>query len=171
MTHEECVECGFEGADFDDIALLNALRALEPRWNEALANAGDDLRTRPEPAVWSAVEYAAHSRDILALHVFGVEQALTVEEPVFPAIDADALIESAVATYSDADPTLVGGELGTQARTLADVADSVDPSAWARGITIGERRSDVRSLLEHALHDSSHHLADVERGLVRIRTR
>jgi hypothetical protein len=171
VTHEECEECEFDGSDFDDIALLDALRALEPRWNVALAKAGDDLRTRPEPAVWSAIEYAAHSRDILALHVFGVEQALAVDEPVFPAIDADALIESAAATYSDADPARVGSELGIQACMLADVADSVQSSAWARGITIGDQRSDVRRLLEHALHDSSHHLADVEHGLVRIRTR
>jgi hypothetical protein len=171
MAHEECTECGFDGADFDDGALLNALRTLAPRWTKALAEAGGDLRTRPEPAVWSAIEYAAHSRDILALHVFGVDQALTLDEPVYPAIDADALDESAAVTYSDADPAQVGAELGTQACMLADVADSAEPSTWVRGITIDAHRSDVRRLLEHALHDSSHHLADVGHGLVRIRAR
>ena len=43
------------------------------------------------------------------------------------------------------------------------------PTAWSRGLTIGTDRSDVRRLLEHALHDSSHHLVDVERGLARLR--
>ena len=37
------------------------------------------------------------------------------------------------------------------------------------GSTIGGERSDVRRLLEHALHDSQHHLADVERGLTQLR--
>jgi hypothetical protein len=36
-------------------------------------------------------------------------------------------------------------------------------------LTIGDSRSDVRRLLEHALHDSLHHLADVERGLAALR--
>jgi hypothetical protein len=40
---------------------------------------------------------------------------------------------------------------------------------WSRGLTIGDDRSDVRRLLEHALHDSQHHLADVERGLTTLR--
>jgi hypothetical protein len=38
-----------------------------------------------------------------------------------------------------------------------------------RGLTIGDSRSDVRRLLEHALHDSLHHLEDVERGLSLLR--
>ena len=169
MEHEECEECGFDGADFDDAALLEALRALGPKWRALLVRAGDELRTRPEPAVWSAIEYAAHSRDILALHAFGIEQALTVDEPTFPAIDADALVEAAATAYGEADPILVSRELGVQASAMADLADGVDARSWTRGITIGEDRSDVRGLLEHALHDSTHHLADVERGIVQLR--
>jgi hypothetical protein len=169
VDHEQCAECGFDGADVDDPALLEALRALGPKWSALLVWAGDELRTRPEPAVWSAIEYAAHSRDILALHAFGIEQALTVDEPAFPAIDAEALVEAAATTYGDADPILVSRELGVQASAMVDLADRVDARSWTRGITIGEDRSDVRALLEHALHDSSHHLADVERGIVQLR--
>ena len=169
MTHEECAECGFDGAAVDDAALLEALRALGPTWSTLLDRAGAELRTRPEPEVWSAIEYAAHSRDILALHAFGIEQALTVDVPAFPAIDGDALVEAAATTYGDADPILVSRELGLHAAAMADLADSVDARGWTRGITIGEDRSDVRGLLEHALHDSSHHLADVERGIVQLR--
>jgi len=38
-------------------------------------------------------------------------------------------------------------------------------------LTIVEQRMDVRALLEHALHDSSHHLQDVAQGLAQLRTR
>ena len=129
---------------------------------------GSDLRLRPQPEVWSAIEYAAHTRDIIALHVYGVEQALTVDEPVFPQIDDD-LVESAAATYRDADSDKVAAELTSQAIRLARIAHDAGDEVWARGLTIGGTRSDVRRLLEHALHDSLHHLGDVEHGLALLR--
>jgi hypothetical protein len=168
MTHERCLECGFDGAGYDDASLLDALRALGPRWRALLAASGAELRARPEPSVWSAIEYAAHTRDIVALHVYGVEQALTVDEPALPAIEGD-LVDSAAATYGTADPDDVGAELSTQASLLAQVADDGGSAAWSRGITIGDSRIDVRGLLEHALHDALHHVRDVERGLARLR--
>ena len=169
MDHEQCDACGFDGGEYDDESLLAALRALGPRWQALIENAGPELRTRPEPEVWSAIEYAAHSRDITALHVFGVEQALTSDEPAFPGIEADELIESAAAEYADSDPTAVVAELTEQSTRLADEAAAAGPAAWTRGLTIGDERTDVRRLLEHALHDSQHHLDDVERGLSRLR--
>ncbi|HWS47912.1 MAG TPA: hypothetical protein VN636_18765, partial [Acidimicrobiia bacterium] len=106
-THEHCDACGFDGGLYDDASLLAALRELGPRWRAMVAGAGPALHVRPEPGVWSAIEYAAHSRDITALHVFGVEQALTGDEPVLPAIESDDLIESAAAHYADEDPATV----------------------------------------------------------------
>ncbi len=168
MDHERCAACGFDGARYDDPGLLEALRALGPRWQSLLSDTGPALRRRPDPDVWSAIEYAAHSRDITALHVFGVEQALTEDEPVFPGIAAEELIEAASAKYNDEDPDVVAAELGAQADRLATLAGEAGPAAWSRGLTIGDDRSDVRRLLEHALHDSVHHLDDVEAGLVRL---
>ena len=86
-----------------------------------------DLRSRPAPEVWSALEYAAHSRDITALHAFGVEQALTTDEPVFPAIEGDELIQSAAATYTDAEPAAVVAALEEAAARLAGLAQMLVP--------------------------------------------
>ena len=168
MEHEACEACGFDGSGYDNASLLHALRALGPRWRSSVSAAGSELRDRPEPEVWSALEYAAHSRDITALHVFGVEQALTLDEPSFPPIGED-LAESAAASYASAEPVAVVDDLEVQAMRLAQLADDAGPEEWSRGLTIGGNRSDVRRLLEHALHDSLHHLADVERGLARLR--
>jgi hypothetical protein len=168
-AHEQCEACGFDGASFDDHELLDTICSLGPRWRALLGSAGAQLRTRPAPEVWSAVEYAAHSRDITTLHVFGVEQALTGDEPVFPAIAADDMISAAAADYGTADPDEVATELARQATLLADAAAAAGSEAWSRGLTIGDERSDVRALLEHGLHDSLHHLADVERGLALLR--
>ena len=127
-----------------------------------------ELRVRPAAKVWSAIEYAAHTRDILSLHLFGVEQALALDEPVFPQI-GDDLVETAAVTYGDSDRDEVIADLTAQAVLLAEAAESVPSNAWSRGLTIGDSRSDVRRLLEHALHDSLHHLGDVERGFTRLR--
>jgi hypothetical protein len=81
------------------------------------------------------------------------------------------LIESAASTYGGEDPAEVTGALDTHATRLARLADEGGPDAWSRGLTIGASRSDVRRLLEHGLHDSLHHLADVERGLSALRAR
>ena len=120
---------------------------------------------RPEPEVWSAIEYAAHSRDVTALHAFGVEQALTTDEPVFPAIDGEELIQSASTSYGSADPDEVVDALEGEATRLTQLADDAGTQTWSRGLTVGDSRMDVRRLLEHALHDTLHHLIDVERGL------
>ena len=169
MDHEYCNACGFSGAGYDDASLLDELRGLGTRWRAVIERSGANLRIRPSADVWSAIEYAAHTRDITALHAFGVEQALTVDEPSYPAIAGDDLIESAALTYADEDPDEVVRALDDHAARLARLASDAGPGAWSRGLTIGDSRSDVRRLLEHALHDSLHHLDDVERGLAVLR--
>lgn len=171
MEHERCATCGFNGSRYSDQELLAAVRGLGPSWKVLLGEIGTDLRARPGPELWSAIEYAAHSRDITALHVFGVQQALSQEEPSYPPIDGDELIETAAATYEDADPDEVGNELADRAAELADLAAEAGPASWTRGLTIGDERTDVRRLIEHALHDSMHHVRDVQRGLLLIRKR
>jgi hypothetical protein len=169
VDHEQCAACGFDGPAYEPAQLLKALRGLGPQWNRLLFKAGDELRLRPAPHTWSALEYAAHSRDVTALHVFGVEQALTVDEPRFPEIAGEELVQSASTSYAEQDPRVVGMELEDQTGKLADLAQESGPTSWSRGITIGDSRSDVRLLLEHALHDSHHHLVDVEKGLAILR--
>ena len=99
-----------------------------------------------------------------------VEQAITEDEPTFPEIDGDALIEASAATDADEDPDAVVAQLDHEARRLATIATSAGPANWNRGITVGAQRSTIRRLLEHALHDSLHHLDDVERGLRVLRS-
>ena len=161
--HEQCEQCGFDGSRYDAAALIAAIRALGPRWRVLLDSAGPRLRSRPAPDVWSALEYAAHSRDVTALHAFGVEQALTVDEPLYPEVASD-LADQAAKNYNTEDPTAVVDALDANAHQLAELAENAGESKWTRGLTLGDQRRDVRRLLEHALHDSLHHLDDVQRG-------
>jgi hypothetical protein len=163
VEHESCEQCGFDGASYGDDALLASIRDLGPRWRALIATAGDKLRRRPAPEVWSALEYAAHSRDITGIHAFGVEHALTNDEPVLPPLDGETLIASAASTYNDEDLSAVLDALAAEANRLAANAE-IDRN-WERGLTVGDARMPVRRMLEHALHDSEHHLDDVTRGL------
>jgi hypothetical protein len=168
VEHEICTACGFDGAWYSDPSLVDALAALAPQWRALLDDAGADLRDRPAPEVWSALEYAAHSRDITALHVFGVEYALTHDHATIADIDGDALIADAAANYNDADTDDVLIALGRESAKLAALAaDNID--SWQRTLTVGDRTNSVRRMLEHALHDSTHHLDDVARGLRELR--
>ena len=163
--YEHCDACGFDGSSYADSELLESLRGLGVRWRQQLIAAGVLLRSRPDPTTWSAIEYAAHSRDVTALHAFGVEQALTRDEPTYPPM-GDDVVNQAASAYADADPDVVCDELAKSALRLAQLADDAGVGAWTRGLTVGETRSDIRRLLEHALHDSQHHLDDVGRGVV-----
>ncbi len=54
VSHEECTACRFDGARYDEAALVEAVKNLAPRWRDLLGTAGEELRQRPSPAVWSA---------------------------------------------------------------------------------------------------------------------
>src|SRR5262249_34261146 len=146
MAHETCEQCHFDGGTYDDEKLLVAIRELGPRWREALAASGDHLRVRPAPAVWSPLEYAAHTRDITARHLCGVEQALTGTEPMLPAVEP-GLADAAADDYAEEDPELVAAAIEREANRLAAVAEAAGTDRWKCGITLGTNRSDVRQLL------------------------
>ena len=151
-------------SSYADSELLESLRGLGVRWRQQLMAAGVLLRSRPDPTTWSAIEYAAHSRDVTALHAFGVEQALTAtsrrthRSATTSSTKPPALTPTPIPTWSV-------DELAKSALRLAQLADDAGVGAWTRGLTVGETRSDIRRLLEHALHDSQHHLDDVGRGV------
>jgi hypothetical protein len=170
VGRERCDECGFDSDAYDDAALLAELSTLGPRWRALLELSGEDVRTRPAPEVWSAIEYAAHSRDITAIHAVGVETALTGDEPVFPAIADDAVDAMATGYATEAvDAVLVA--LNSAVVRLVGFAEGAPRGVWKRGVTVGADRSDVREMLAHVLHDSTHHLRDVELGLARLRAK
>ena len=115
---------------------------------------------RPSPDVWSAVEYAAHVRDVLRLFRYRVTLMLQSDDPTFPSWDGDAL---AVADrYGEQAPARVATELQQAAAEYADVLDAVPDAAWARTGRRGDGAAfTVASLALYSVHDPLHHLWDV----------
>ena len=153
-----CPECGFDASAVDPRRLGDAVRATLPRWDAALA--GVDARQRPEPTVWSHLEYGAHVRDVFRVFVERLRLMLAQDDPQFANWDQDA---TAIADrYDLQDPAVVAGELASAAEAIAADFDAVPDDAWGRP----GRRSNgsvftVETLGVYFLHDVVHHLHDV----------
>ncbi len=164
MEPERCEECGFDGTRLTTADSIAALRSMGRRWRELFRDVPDDrLRRRPSLEVWSPLEYAAHTRDVLALVGWGMNQVLEGGRPSFEAIEPDP--PGTDHGYNELDPQKVLGELESNADRIARRAERALPEHWKRTATTGGVETDAGWLLRHAVHDASHHLRDVERDL------
>ena len=74
---ETCEACRFDGAQYDLPDTIGTLRALGQMWRWAVEDVDSAiLATRPEPSVWSALEYAVHSAEVAEIHTLGLEVLL-----------------------------------------------------------------------------------------------
>lgn len=151
-----CPECGFDASSVQPADVAPHLRQAALALCDALRR--PDAAARPDPATWSALEYACHVRDVYRLYLTRLELMLGQDDPLFPNWDQDA---TAVADrYDQQDPAVVARELAeaTDALTtrFADVTD------WQRT----GRRSDgagftIRTFSQYLVHDPVHHVWDV----------
>ncbi|MFN2607829.1 MAG: DinB family protein [Acidimicrobiales bacterium] len=167
-----CPECGL---DYDSMPASEAVAAIGGfgrRYRAPLTRllAGEDesvLRARPAPDTWSALEYAVHVRDVFRWYRGWVGQILVEDHPVLEGIGRD---EAAVTgRYNEQDPAVVATELAEAAEALASALAAVPDDGWDRA---GTRRGEERSVLTHArraVHEGSHHLLDIGRGLRAVR--
>lgn len=158
VLERPCPECGFNAAEvrFDDIPRM--LRENAAGWRPVLERA--DVTVRPNDHTWSALEYAAHVRDVF--RVFSVRLGLMRSEndPQFANWDQDA---TAVAErYNEQDPALVSRELAGAATSLADAFAAVPvPERLRTGRRSDGARFTVTTLGQYLVHDPVHHLHDV----------
>ena len=83
MPNETCDGCGFDAAAYSHEDLLGTVRALAPMWRHTTEGIGESvLTTRPASGVWSALEYASHSRDVTGVMGYLLHLALTEDHPV-----------------------------------------------------------------------------------------
>ncbi|MDQ6910940.1 MAG: DinB family protein [Actinomycetota bacterium] len=174
MPDERCAECGFEYQSVQAGDAVVALRSFPKRYRAPLTRLlpGEDvslLRTRPEPTVWSALEYAAHVRDVFGAYGERIQQTLVEERPVFEAMAPDEL--AAERRYNEQDPEVVAGELAANAEALALILEEVPDDGWDRvGIARGGERT-VLYTAQRAVHEGHHHLLDIGRVMRTARGR
>jgi hypothetical protein len=164
VAEQTCEECGLRASEVPRASLPDALRSGAADWAQLLSSSADDaLRAHPVPG-WSALEYAAHVRDVLDLYTHRVQLVLAEDEPVLGWWDHEAAAVDEA--YNEADPGEVGDRLTVNADGFAAVASAVEEGEWSRSATRrpGERFT-VEGLVRFALHEVRHHHWDAERVL------
>jgi hypothetical protein len=156
-----CPECGFDGTAVSHTDVAGRIRADAGEWPRRLSS--QDARSRPAPAVWSALEYGCHVRDVHRIFDKRVQMMLGEHEPRFPNWDQDATaIEE---DYGSSDPAVVASELLEAAAAVADTYDHVPADAWSRrGLRSNGSEFTVASIAVYHLHDVVHHAHDVDHG-------
>jgi MOSC domain-containing protein YiiM len=161
MATETCEGCGFDAGDYTHADLLGTLRALAPMWRTMTEGIdGSVLAIRPAPGVWSAIEYAAHSRDVTGVMGYLLHLALTQDHPVLAAPPPETPEPEIPATLAAAV-----AQLDKNVARMNAKASGLGGAEWTRPLTIAEETVDIGWIVGHAVHDATHHLRDVARGL------
>lgn len=162
-----CTACGFAGD----------IRKAEEAAPAIVAGAADlagtlrgedqaDLTRRPDPAVWSPLEYGCHVRDVLLVQRERVLAARRTDRPSFDPMGRD---ERAVHDgYADQHPESVARQLQDAADLLANVLARLGPSDWERRVIYNypERwERPLRWVAVHTAHEVHHHLTDIRQQL------
>lgn len=158
-----CPECEADVRSFPRDEIGTLVRANAAEWDAVLDAPADELRRRPRPDKWSALEYAAHVRDVYDLYLFRLNLMLTEDGPAYPNWDQD---ETAVAErYNEQDPVEVRRQLAVAGTALADRWDGVGDDDWQRtGYRSDGAEFTVETFARYLIHDPIHHLWDVRNG-------
>jgi hypothetical protein len=163
-----CGECGLDRERLTIGEAADLIDALGPQYRKAFATVADDparLRTKPDPAVWSSLEYVVHFRDVVRYHGALMNRALTEDRPALGAPDPDAVARSA--SYNDADPDEVLDSLDQQTARFASRARSLSEQELDCGVIRAGDEITVRYMIRNVAHEGYHHLRDVQRLLAR----
>jgi hypothetical protein len=161
VLEKPCAECGFDASVLSERDVAALIRSNAGLWPAVLAR--PDATARPDDSTWSALEYAAHVRDVFRIFEVRLHLMLDQNNPLFANWDQD---EIAVAErYNEQDPAVVSAELGAAAAVLADTLDSVPDDSWTRRGRRGDGAEfTIASLARYLAHDPVHHLWDVRAG-------
>jgi hypothetical protein len=166
-----CPECGFSYELLAPDAVPGRLRAFRSQFSEELAGADAAVASRrPEPAVWSALEYACHLRDVLLVQRERAVAAQVEDTPGVPRMHRDERV--ALCRYGAHSVADVLSQLAMAAEMCAVVFEGLDEAGWARRLVYNWPEPTERDLAwvgRHTVHEGEHHLMDVRRVLAAVR--
>jgi hypothetical protein len=162
-----CDECGYDYNELVRAEVASRVRSFRGRYAMALAaHTHEELRTRPEPDVWSPLEYACHIRDVFRTQTARIALTLEQDTPEYASMRRDERVLEE--RYNEQDPQGVLRELAVAADELASVFESLDDAGWQRTGIYGYPTREVRTIEwigRHTCHEGEHHLMDITRDL------
>jgi hypothetical protein len=160
---DHCDECEFVYGDVAAADVPGRLGGLAERYADALSLV-PDIRLRPAPDVWSALEYTCHVRDVLRVQGERLDLALRVDGPELVPMGRDDLVVGAA--YNRQDPDRVLDALAAHADVLGTAFAALGPRELARVARYPWPEPTERTMLwlgRHTVHEGEHHLLDVRR--------
>jgi hypothetical protein len=165
---DRCLQCGFVFGDLRADQIAGALRALPARYRLLLSDVEESVwRRRPEPEVWSALEYTCHVRDVLLVQRDRALLALVETRPSFPRMYREERV--GLARYDAHPPAEVSDQLGMAAELCATVFERLTSEQQARPLIYNfpaAMERDVAWLGRHTVHEGEHHLGDTRQVLL-----
>ena len=166
-----CSECGLALATVSPADAVVALRSFPRRYrllftgleDESVEDPAAVVRRRPDPGTWSALEYAAHVRDMFELADDRLRRTLVEDRPSFSSVDVDRL--AVERRYNNEDPSRTLDGLATRATALAETVSGVAATDWRRTMLVDGVERTALWTARNAVHEGSHHLRDVDRVL------
>jgi hypothetical protein len=165
---DRCAECGFRYETEQAAGAADGIVASASELAAILGGASPGLRSRPEPATWSPLEYGCHVRDVLLVQRERVLAARRIDQPSFAPMGRDERVDHD--GYATQDPDDVARQLGDAALLFAHVLDRLDASDWERTVVYNypqRQERDLRWVAAHTLHEVRHHLLDIRRQMGR----
>jgi hypothetical protein len=162
---ETCEDCGFAWVRVgrEEIAPRSAAAAQQIA-STITANADTSL-VRPTAERWSALEYAAHVRDVFLTIRDRLVIGLVEIEPGFKPLYRDERVS--LGLYASDTATDVAAEVVAAANMLVRLFEAIDPQQLDRVVQYGFPDPVPRTLLwmgQQAVHESEHHLADINQN-------
>ena len=164
---DHCDECAYRYGDvvLDEIPALLVAPADDygVRLSEVPSR---ELRAHPLAGTWSALEYAAHVRDVLAVQRERIQQAQAEACPEFAPMGREDRVTADA--YNEQAPRAVAAELQHAAQSLAEVLRHLAADTWQRPCIYPWPVRSPRTIAwmaRHTLHEGLHHRRDVDRVL------
>ncbi len=161
-------DCGFG----DDSVSMEAVPARARAGADAIAarlHDGAGAPRRPVPDRWSALEYAAHVRDVLLTVRDRLVIGLVEDRPHFEPMYRDERLS--LGLYRADGPGPVALEVVAAAAMFGRLFAAIDPAALGREVHYGFPESTIRTLAwmgRQAVHETEHHLADIVENARRL---
>jgi hypothetical protein len=169
-----CEQCGFnyDTGDLQGTVTLLIKQAADCAMALTKAAAGPDVnvvRLRPEPEVWSAIEYACHVRDVLEVQRLRIAQCLAEDRPVYAPMDRTGRLKRE--NYEKQDPMEVAAALMRFAREFGAAARVLQPQQLGKLGLYNYPLRAPRSLgwiIRHTAHEIQHHRHDITEILAKL---
>jgi hypothetical protein len=163
---ETCEVCGFawEAVSREDVG--SRIAAGTSRIAAMLASDVERSAVRPTAGRWSAMEYAAHVRDVLTMLRDRVVVGIVEDDPAFKPMYRDERVDLGLYAADTVDALTV--ELATATGMFTRLFEAIEPELLGRPVQYGFPSPARRTVLwmgQQAVHEVEHHGDDIAENL------